>query len=178
VELQPYRGGVSSVQGLWHVGSSSTSFSVSCCRRITWMSAASMGGGAAVSTQCVPHCSMLSGSGGDSRKPAADRDGPTGRSVVLYLPWPRSCLSETKPCQVAGPAQKAIVVVWFLTASSRSQQDDEIFLLLSLIFIWFSGYMVWFYVGFCSALHCVHLTPARFGILYLVVSPHVMDEEK
>jgi hypothetical protein len=78
---------------------------------------------------------MLSGSGGDSRKPASDRDGLMGRSVVLYLPWPRSWLSETRPCQVAGPAQKAIVAARFLTASSRSQQDDEIFLLLSLIFI-------------------------------------------
>jgi hypothetical protein len=51
MELRPYRGGVSSVQGLRHVGLSSTSFSyVPCRRRITWMSAASMGGGVAVST--------------------------------------------------------------------------------------------------------------------------------
>jgi hypothetical protein len=122
VELQLYRGGVSSVLGLWHVGSSSTSFSsVPCRRHITWMSATSMGGGAAMSTQCVPHCSMLSGSGGDSRKPAADRDGPTGRSVVLYLPWPRSFLLETRPCPAADPAHKAIVAARFLTARSRSQ---------------------------------------------------------
>jgi hypothetical protein len=73
VELQPYRGGVSSIQELRHVGLSSTSFSsVPCRHRITWMSTASMVGRAAVSMQCVPHCSMLSGSGGDSRKPAAD----------------------------------------------------------------------------------------------------------
>jgi hypothetical protein len=50
MELRPYRGGVSSVQGLRHVGSSSTSSSVPCHRRITWMSAASMGSEAAVST--------------------------------------------------------------------------------------------------------------------------------
>jgi hypothetical protein len=122
MELQPYRSGVSSIQGPRHVGSSSTSFSsVPCCHRITWMSAASMGGGAAVSTQCVPRYSMLSGSGGDCRKPAADRDGPTGRSVVLYLPWPRSCLSETRPYPAAGPTHKTIVAARFLTARFRSQ---------------------------------------------------------
>jgi hypothetical protein len=26
---------------------------------------------------------------------------PRGRSVILYLPWPRSCLSETRPCPAA-----------------------------------------------------------------------------
>jgi hypothetical protein len=87
VELQPYRGGVSSVQRIRYVGSSSTSSSsVPFRRSITWMSAASMGGEAVVSTQCVPHCSMLSGSFGDFRKPVADRDVPTGRSVYcIYL---------------------------------------------------------------------------------------------
>jgi hypothetical protein len=86
VELQPYRGGVSSVQGLRHVGSSSTSFSsMPCRRRITWMSTASMGGGAAVSTQCVPHCSMLSSFSADSRKLAADRDGPTGAKCYIVF---------------------------------------------------------------------------------------------
>jgi hypothetical protein len=44
VELLSYHGGVSSIQGLRHVGLSSTSFSsVPCCRRIMWMSTASMG---------------------------------------------------------------------------------------------------------------------------------------
>jgi hypothetical protein len=33
-------------------------------------------------------------------------------------------------------------------------------------------------LDFVMAIRCVHLTPAQFGILYLVVSPYVMDEEK
>jgi hypothetical protein len=129
--LQPYHGGVSSVQGLWHVGSSSTSFSSMPCRRhITWMFATSMGGGAAVSMQCVPHCSMLSSSDGDSRKPAADRGGPTGRSIVLYLPWPRSFLSETRPCPRGRPCTQGYRCCSVLDGKVQiPNQDDKIFLL-------------------------------------------------
>jgi hypothetical protein len=105
---------------------------------------------AGMSMQCVPHCSMLSGSGGDSRKPAADQDGHMGRGVVLYLPWLRSCLSETKPCPAPGPAHKAIVAARFLTARSRSQTKMtrsscfEVWFLFDFVGIWLDFVAIWF----------------------------------